>query len=87
MANILYSSGFKTSGPKMFRNVIRAIHVGSVHGIHCETAAIECKVFEALRLTDFSKRVVALSNGFLKVEVKQMNTVLNSILKRSYVAE
>ena len=40
VAGILYSSGFKTSGPKMFRNVIGAVHVGSIHGVHCETAAL-----------------------------------------------
>ena len=87
VANILYASGFKSSGPKIFRNMVGAVHVGGIHGIHCETAAIEGYVFEGLQSLDFSKKVIALSNGFLKVEVKQMNTVLNSILKRSRTIE
>ena len=87
VANILYASGFKSSGPKIFRNMVGAVHVGGIHGIHCETAAIEGHVFEGLQSLDFSKKVIALSNGFLKVEVKQMNTVLNSILKRSRTIE
>lgn len=87
VADILYASGFKDTGPKMFRNTVGAVHVGGIHGIHCETSAIEDEVFQALRTVNFSEKVVPLSKGFLKVEVKQMNAVLNEILERSRTLE
>lgn len=82
VANILYASGFKGSRPKMFRNVYGAIHVGGIHGIHCDSASDAASIMLDLQQQDLSKRVVALSKGFMKVEVKQMNTLLNNILKR-----
>lgn len=82
VADILYSSGFKTARPKMFRNVLGAIHVGSIHGIHCEAAGDAPAVMAELQKIDLSKKVVSLANGFLKVEVRQMNTVLNDVQKR-----
>ncbi|WP_181153090.1 Eco57I restriction-modification methylase domain-containing protein [Burkholderia multivorans] len=83
IAHILYASGFKGVRPKMFHNTIGAVHVGGVHGIHCGSAAVAASVFQSLQKIDLSKKVVALSNNFLKIEVKQMNAVLNDILKRS----
>ncbi|MCX2865373.1 Eco57I restriction-modification methylase domain-containing protein [Paucibacter sp. PLA-PC-4] len=82
VADILYSSGFKTARPKMFRNVLGAIHVGGIHGIHCELASDSPAVMAELLKIDLSKKVVSLAKGFLKVEVRQMNTVLNDIQKR-----
>lgn len=81
IADILYASGFKGVRPKMFRNTIGAIHVGGVHGIHCDNASVVKDVFTDLQGIDFSKKVVSLSNDFLKVEVRQMNAVLNNILR------
>jgi len=82
VADILYSSGFKNSRPKMFRNVLRAIHVGSIHGIHCEVAGDVPAIMAELQKIDLGKKVVSLANGFLKIEVRQMNTVLNDVQKR-----
>lgn len=81
VADILYASGFKGARPKIFRNFAGAVHVGGIHGIHCKSAAMAADVLDALQQIDFSKRVVALSKGFLKVEVNQMNTVLNAALR------
>ena len=81
VAEILYGSGFKESGPKFFKNEVHAVHVGSVHGIHLERQAMVKPVLERLRKTDLSKKVVPLANGFRKIEVKQMNSVLNAIMR------
>lgn len=82
VADILYSSGFKAARPKMFRNVLGAIHVGGIHGIHCEFAGDAPAMMAELQKIDLSKKVVSLAKGFLKVEVRQMNTVLNDVQKR-----
>ncbi|GER09854.1 class I SAM-dependent methyltransferase [Variovorax boronicumulans] len=79
--HILYASGFKsTVAPKMFRNDIGAIHVGGIHGIYCERAGMVKSVFDRLSEMDLSSRVVPLSNGFLKLEVHQMNSILNALV-------
>ena len=78
-AQILYASGFKKSTPKMFKNEVQAIHVGAVHGIYCQPKNSADALFAQLREMDFSKRVVPLSGGFLKIEVNQMNAVLNQL--------
>lgn len=82
VADILYSSGFKAARPKMFRNVLGAIHVGGIHGIHCERAGDAPAIMAELQKIDLSKKVVSLARGFLKVEVRQMNTVLNEVQRR-----
>ena len=78
-AQILYSSGFKSATPKMFKNEVSAVHVGAIHGIYCELKKSADSLLTQLLATDFSKRVVPLSRGFLKIEVNQMNAVLNQL--------
>ncbi len=79
--HILYASGFKsTVAPKMFRNDIGAIHVGGIHGIYCERAGMAKAIFDKVSVMDLSSRVVPLSTGFLKIEVHQMNAILNSLV-------
>jgi len=78
-AQILYSSGFKSIAPKMYKNEVRAVHVGAIHGIYCERKVLTDALLTQLLATDFSKRVVPLSGGFLKLEVNQMNAVLNQL--------
>ncbi|WP_334009222.1 class I SAM-dependent methyltransferase [Burkholderia cepacia] len=78
-AQILYSSGFKSSTPKMFKNEMGAVHVGAVHGIYCQPKKSADMLLTELLSMDFSKRVVPLSGGFLKIEVNQMNAVLNQL--------
>lgn len=78
-AQILYSSGFKSVTPKMFKNVVGAVHVGAIHGIYCELKKSADALLTQLLATDFSQRVVPLSRGFLKIEVNQMNAVLNQL--------
>lgn len=78
-AQILYSSGFKTAGPKMYKNEVEAVHVGAIHGIYCQPKKTADALITQLLEMDFSKRVVPLSGGFLKIEVNQMNAVLNQL--------
>jgi hypothetical protein len=76
---LLYASGFVTERPKAYLNDVGAIHVGGVHGIFCASAARARAILAALRTRKFAPRVVALSKGFMKVEVHQMNAFLNEL--------
>lgn len=77
--DILYASGFKSKAPKMFRNEIGAVHVGAIHGIYCKPKSQTSTLLARLQDFDFASKVVPLSNGFLKIEVNQMNAVLNQL--------
>ena len=80
VAKILYASGFAGSAPKMVINDIGAIHVGGVHGIHCSSRRVARILLDRLKAYDFASRVVAQAKGFKKIEVNQMNSVLNKII-------
>ncbi len=77
VSTILYSSGFTHYGPKFLINKIGVIAVGSVHGIHSETDISINDLVRYLRNMNFQKRVVAHAGALKKIEVRQMNSVLN----------
>jgi hypothetical protein len=81
-AQILYASGFTGSRPKLLLNDIGAIHVGSIHGVYAKSKVLGRYIFEHLAKTSVANRVVPLAGGFTKIEVKQMNTLLNKIVKQ-----
>lgn len=78
---ILYASGFKGSRPKFFANDVRAIHVGSVHGIYLSEKRITRDLLEKLREIEISDQIIPLAKGFMKVEVNQMNGILNQLIR------
>ena len=80
VAKILYASGFAGAAPKMVINDIGAVHVGGVHGIHCSSRRAARILLDRLKAYDFASRVVAQAKGFKKIEVNQMNSVLNKII-------
>ncbi|MCW5297289.1 class I SAM-dependent methyltransferase [Herbaspirillum lusitanum] len=77
---ILYASGFRGPRPKLMLNTIGAIAVGSVCGIYTPTAVKASHVLKSLLATELQTKVVALSRGFTKIEVNQMNGLLRSII-------
>jgi len=79
---VLYSSGFVQFGPKMAVNKIGAVPLGSVHGIHSRNGNADMnKLVESLRGFDYESKVVRHAKTLIKVEVKQMNAVINEYLK------
>lgn len=78
-ADLLYASGFKGRAPKMLRNEVGAVHVGAIHGVYCRPKSQTSALQARLVAFDFASKVVPLSNGFLKIEVNQMNAVLNQL--------
>ncbi len=81
VSKILYGSGFTTFGPTFLINSIRAVAIGSVHGIHSDGKFSKKNLVEYLSKINFVKRVVAHAGILKKIEVKQMNGVLNSYIQ------
>ena len=80
---ILYGSGFTTFGPKFLVNTVGAVAAGSVHGIHSNVKNNKRNLRDYLARINFEKHVVPHAGALKKVEVGQMNGVLNKyLLKR-----
>jgi predicted RNA methylase len=80
---ILYNPGFTKFGPKFLINEIHAIAVGSVHGIHSNVKLNIDNLQSYLLKMDFERRLVPHSGKLKKIEVRQMNSVLNSYSKKT----
>lgn len=79
---VLFSSGFTSFGPKVLINTVGARAVGSVWGIHAECRIPVRGLQNFLLSLNFEKRVVAHAEKLKKVEVRQLNAVLNRFVER-----
>lgn len=77
--SILMASGFRRASPKVVVNSVRAVAVGSVCGIYGVGSGQEASVVRTLSSYNFKSRVVSHSNGLMKVEIAQLNTVLGML--------
>jgi hypothetical protein len=75
---MLFSSGFTAFGPKVLINSIGARAVGAVFGLHGAGKFPARRLQSYLLGINFETQVVAHARKLKKVEVKQLNTVLNS---------
>lgn len=80
---ILYNPGFVKSSPQFIDNRIGAIAVGSVFGIHALKGISRRRLIEELSAINFQKRLISYANILRRVEVNQMNTVINEIIKKA----
>ena len=79
---MLFSSGFTKFGPKVLINSVGAHAVGSVWGVHAKNK-LPLRHLQAYLLgINFEKQVVAHAKTLKKVEVKQLNAVLNAFIER-----
>jgi len=74
---ILYNSGFTKIGPNFIINKIRAIAVGGIQGIHSKKRIQISKLYEYLNSVKYEKRIISYSGKLKKIEVRQMNSILN----------
>ena len=77
---MLFSSGFTKFGPKVLVNSVGARAVGSVWGIHSQTRLPVRRLQTYLLGINFERQVVAHAKTLKKVEVKQLNAVLNEFV-------
>ena len=76
---MLIATGFRGERPKVVLNDIDAKAVGSVCGIYGVAKHKRHLLRSKLAELDLSHRLVAHSNGLLKLEINQLNTLLQSI--------
>lgn len=81
--DIIYASGFRGKSPRAVVNTVKARVSGSSHGIILPEGADRMRAVRYVRAFPFADRVVAHANGLLKVEVRQMNSVLKQYLTES----
>jgi hypothetical protein len=79
---MLLGSGFMKFGPKVLLNSVGARAVGSVLGVHAKEKLPLRNLQGYLLNIDFEKQVVAHANTLKKIEVKQLNSVLNAFDRR-----
>lgn len=79
--DILVASGFRNDHTKVVRNEFGARAVGGVYGIYNVPSGDRSRITRQLRETRLGGRVVPHSNGFHKIEVAQVNTILKSLSK------
>lgn len=79
---MLFSSGFTRFGPKVLVNSVGARAVGSVWGIHATHRLPLRRLQTYLLKINFENRVVAHAKTLKKVEVRQLNAVLNGFAGR-----
>jgi hypothetical protein len=78
--NALFSAGFLGHGPQFIENHVGAIAVGGVCGIYLGKNQRLRDILASLREVDFASRVVHHSKTLKKVEIGQMNAVLNDLV-------
>jgi Eco57I restriction-modification methylase len=79
---MLFSSGFTKFGPKILANRVGARAVGSILGIHGGRKISLRRLQGYLLRINFEKRVIAHAGKLKKVEVKQLNAVLNAFSEK-----
>lgn len=78
---LLVASGFTAVGPKVLINGVRAIAVGSVWGVHSREPLALRSLQKYLLSFDFVSHIVGHARHLKKVEVRQLNAVLNDYAK------
>lgn len=77
----LISMGFRTSSPKCLMNDIGAHAVGGVAGIYCKSRVQADRARKIIREFNFQGRMVPYSTGLLKLEINQLNGILDDEMR------
>lgn len=78
---LLSATGFCEARPKVVLNTMGARAVGSVAGIYGVRKSMQRTLVRRLKGLKLAKRIVSHSNGLKKVEINQLNTLLQTALK------
>jgi len=79
-ARLLFSTGFVKHGPQILENSAGAVHLGGVGGIYGDEELPYRKIAGQLRSIDFENRIIHHAKSLRKLEINQMNTVLQEVL-------
>jgi len=75
--SLLVGTGFTSFGPKVLVNSVGAHAVGSVCGVYSDTHVGLSRLRHYLTSIDLEKRVVPHAKHLKKIEIRQLNAVLN----------
>ncbi len=75
---LLVSTGFTSFGPKVLVNSVNAHALGAICGVHADTACRWQSLRRYLTGIDFEKQVVPHAKQLKKIEIRQLNSVLNA---------
>lgn len=78
--SVLFAQGFRGKTPKLAINAVRARAVGGVCGIYNLTSEAIDTLMVEIGKTDLRKYLVSYASGFYKLEINQINALLNSLL-------
>jgi len=78
---LLVSTGFTKFGPKVLVNSVAARAVGSVCGVYTDNRIAWSSLRTHLMGINFEDRVVPHAGKLKKIEIRQLNAVLNNYLK------
>lgn len=78
---LLVSTGFTKFGPKVLVNSVAAYAVGSVCGVYTNNRIAWSSLRTHLMGINFEDRVVPHAGKLKKIEIRQLNAVLNNYLK------
>lgn len=76
--SLLVSTGFTSFGPKVLVNSVGAHAVGSVCGVYSDSDVSLLRLRDYLTSIDLEKRVVPHAKQLKKIEIRQLNAVLNN---------
>ena len=79
---LLVSTGFTSFGPKVLINSVNAYAIGSVCGIYSDSNVGLSKLHQYLTGINFESRVISHAKVLKKIEIRQLNAVLNTYWKR-----
>lgn len=79
---LLVASGFTSHGPKIVTNTVKAIAVGTVFGVYCKQVNCSESLNDFLSAFNFETAVVSHAKSLKKIEVRQLNAVLNTFVAK-----
>lgn len=80
---LLVSTGFRKFGPKVLVNSVSAYAVGAVCGVYADKGVPWSSLRAYLTRIDFQNRIVPHAKGLKKIEICQLNGVLNRYVRRA----
>jgi hypothetical protein len=75
---LLVGTGFTSFGPKVLINSAHAHAVGSVCGVYSDSNCRWQDLQTYLTAIDFEKRVIPHAKSLKKIEIRQLNSILNA---------
>lgn len=77
---LLLSTGFVGAAPKVMINKVGARAVGGVCGIYSDKNISAKSVLSHIKMMNLANVLVAHSNGLIKLEINQLNTILDGFI-------